>query len=83
MMTDTAQQWSFQIVNTWLAMPPRHGSLEELIASALQQAHLDALAEAVKVCNDLREQARHQDLSGGYTAELIANQLDRLREGVE
>ena len=56
----------------------------EIIAKALQQARQEALREAVVVAMKYREQARQQDLSGGYTSELIATALDRLAtEGVK
>lgn len=48
-----------------------------------QQARRDALAEAAKMVLSYGAQARDEDLPGGYTAELAAHALDRLREGVQ
>ena len=49
-----------------------------------QHVRQEALREAVVVAMKYRDQARQQDLSGGYTSELIATELDHLaREGVK
>jgi hypothetical protein len=46
-----------------------------------KQTRREALAEAEKMVLSYGAQARDEDLSGGYTAELAARALDRLREG--
>ena len=51
-----------------------------LIADVLQQTRRAALREAAQVAMTYGEQARNQDLSGGYTSELIAKALTKLAQ---
>ena len=46
----------------------------------VQQTRRAALLECAKVAITYGEQARDEDLSGGYTSELIAQALDRLAQ---
>jgi hypothetical protein len=48
------------------------------IIAALKAARQEALREAAKVAIEHRNEAIREDLSGGYTAQLIADELDRL-----
>jgi hypothetical protein len=43
-----------------------------------RQTRQEALREAAKVALRYRDEARQQDLSGGYASTLIAKELDRL-----
>ena len=43
-----------------------------------RQTRQEALREAAKVAIEHKDEAVWQDLSGGYTAQLIAEKLDRL-----
>ena len=51
-----------------------------LIAGLIQQTRRAALLEAAQVAITYGERARDEDLSGGYTSELIAKALDRLAQ---
>ena len=50
------------------------------IADALTATRRAAMLEAVQVAITYGERARDEDLSGGYTSELIAHALDRLAQ---
>ena len=54
--------------------------LEQEIAEALTATRRAALLEAAQVAITYGERARDEDLSGGYTSELIAQALDRLAQ---
>ena len=54
--------------------------LKREIAEALQATRRAALLEAAQVAITYGERARDEDLSGGYTSELIAQALDRLAQ---
>jgi len=48
------------------------------MVEVLRQTRQEALREAAKVAIEHKDEAVWQDLSGGYTAQLIAEKLDRL-----
>ena len=56
------------------------GKCRDIIASALTETRRAALLEARQVAITYGERARDEDLSGGYTSELIVKALDRLAQ---
>ena len=55
-------------------------TVRSLVFDALQETRRAALLEAAQVAITYGERARDEDLSGGYTSELIAKALDRLAQ---
>ena len=60
--------------------PNDHRKCEEAVRPLIQQTRRAALLEARQVAITYGERARDEDLSGGYTSELIAQALDRLAQ---
>ena len=63
-----------------LSAPEQEKRDIETIAAAFTATRRAALLEAAQVAITYGERARDEDLSGGYTSELIAKALDRLAQ---
>ena len=80
----TPQEWAAELAEQisgahhQLAYPG--ATVRSLVFDALQETRRAALLEAAQVAITYGERARDEDLSGGYTSELIAKALDRLAQ---
>lgn len=80
----TPQEWAAELAEQisgahhQLAYPG--ATVRSLVFDALQETRRAVLLEAAQVAITYGERARDEDLSGGYTSELIAKALDRLAQ---